>query len=59
MLTVTKNKQLLIMLICDEPTQDADFIAATSVFIKLVVTGETELPIDIHKSVNLLSKGSI
>ena len=35
-----------------------NFLTATPVYTKLVVTGETESPIDIHKSVNLLSKGS-
>ena len=51
--TVTKNKQQLIMLICDELTQDADFITAPPVYTNFVVTGETESPIDILKSVTI------
>ena len=53
---VTKNKQQLIMLIGDD--RMLFFITAKLVYTKLVVTSEAESPIDIHKSVNLLSKGS-
>ena len=41
------------MLIYDEPTQGADFIIAPPVYTKLVMTGETESPIDIYKNVTI------
>ena len=52
-LTVTKNKQQLIKMICDELIQDASFHNSNTSVHKLVVTGENESPIEIHKSVTI------
>ena len=52
-LTVTKNKQQLIKMICDELIQDASFHNSNTSVHKLVVAGENESPIEIHKSVTI------
>ena len=52
-LTVTENKQQLIKLICNDLTQDTDFHKSYTSRHKIVVTGENETPIEIHKSFNI------
>ena len=51
--TVTKNKQQLIMFICDEPIYAADLYNSSISYTKHAVTGEAESPIDIYKSVTI------
>ena len=51
--TATKNKHQLIMFICYNLLRMLIFKTATPVYTKLVVTGETESPIVIHKSVTI------
>ena len=52
-LTVTKNKQQLIKLICSEPTADSEFHNNNTETHKLVKTGENDSPVEIYKGVSI------
>ena len=49
--TVTDNKRLLIKVICDELIQDEHFHQKHTKTHKLIVTGEDDIPSEVHKGI--------